>query len=108
VSETGSQSDSCLAELAAELTALDLKTRSLNDEDGRPCLEVYDRYARARRVYVVEHFYWFLWGDSRDERHSVFKPGETAIRLARLAHGPGWPPGPPPEDLSKVVNRYLR
>jgi len=105
--DTGSQTQTCLTELAAELAVLGLKTRPLHDEAGRPCLEVYDRYARGRRVYVVEHLYWFMWGDSHDERHSLFNPGETAVRLARLAHGPGWPPDPPPDDLPGIIDRYL-
>lgn len=96
-----------LAELDSELTALQLKTQLIHDAEGRPCLEVYDRYARPRRVYVLLGFYWFVWGDALDERNSVFHAGETAIRLARLALGPGWPPADPPAGLTEALDRYL-
>jgi hypothetical protein len=110
MTETGPriQIETCLAELHRHLTALGVTVVAIRDQDGRACLEVYDRYARRRRVLVFSQFYWFVWGEDHDERGSLFQPAETAERLAHLALGPGWLPEPDLGDLTQALGRVLQ
>jgi hypothetical protein len=102
------QIETCLAELQRHLTVLGVTTMAIHDQDDRTCLEVYDRYARRRRVYVFAQFFWFVWGEDPDERSSVFQPAETAERLAHLALGPGWLPEQDLGDLTRALGKFLR
>ena len=81
---------------------------AIRDEEGRACLDVYDRYARRRRVQVFAQFFWFVWGADHDERGSLFRPAEIAERLAHLALGPGWLPEQDPGDLARALRQFLR
>jgi hypothetical protein len=102
------QIETCLAELHQHLTALGVTVTAIRDQDDRACLEVYDRYARCRRVQVFTQFFWFVWGEDHDERGSLFQPAETAERLAHLALGPGWLPEQDLDDLTRALSQYLR
>ncbi|MCW2918687.1 MAG: hypothetical protein JWN52_6755 [Actinomycetia bacterium] len=51
------QIETCLAELHQHLTALGVTVTAIRDQDGRACLEVYDRHARCRRVQVFAQFF---------------------------------------------------
>src|SRR4051794_5314610 len=105
--EARRQIDTCLADLHRHLEALGVTVTAIRDEEGCACLEVYDRYARRRRVHVFAQFFWFVWGADHDERGSLFRPAEIAERLARLALGPGWPPDPDPGELTRALRRFL-
>jgi hypothetical protein len=102
------QIETCLAELQGHLTALGVTATAIRDQEGRACLEVYDRYARRRRVHVFTQFFWFVWGEYPDERGSVFQSAETAERLAHLALGPGWLPEQDLGDLTRALTQFLR
>ncbi|MGH3387375.1 MAG: hypothetical protein ACRDOO_00680 [Actinomadura sp.] len=98
----------CLAELSHELESLGVPVTTVRDPDGRACLEAKDRWGRARRIYVFTQFFWFIWGVHPDERHSVFQVGETAVRLARLAGGQGWPSHEADlGELARTLDMYL-
>jgi hypothetical protein len=106
--EPRTQIETCLVELQRNLTARGVTVTAIRDQDGKACLEVYDRYARRRRVHVFTQFFWFVWGEDPDERGSVFQPAETAERLAHLALGPGWLPEQDLGDLTRVLDQFLR
>jgi hypothetical protein len=102
------QIETCLAELQQELASLGVTAAALCEETGRQCLEARDRWGRPMRIYVYAQFYWFMWGAGPDERHSVFRVGETAIRLARVALNQGWPHQEAGQrDLTRTLDRFL-
>jgi hypothetical protein len=101
------QVETCLAELGEELKALGVQATALRDDEGRACLEAHDRWGRPLRIYVYVQFYWFMWGVNPQERHSVFRIGETAVRLARLAMEEGWPHRVHQEDPTRMLDRFL-
>jgi hypothetical protein len=97
------QVETCLAELRQELASLGVTASAARDPVGRACLEVPDRWGYARRIYVYTQFFWFIWGVHPDERHSVFRVGETAVRLARRARDQGWPREHEDRDLDELT-----
>jgi hypothetical protein len=101
------QVETCLAELQRELASLGVVATAILDQDGRACLEAHDRWERSLRIYVYVQFFWFVWGVSPDERHSVFRPGEAAVRLARMALDQGWPHEADQVDLTRTLDRFL-
>ncbi|MBC6462618.1 hypothetical protein [Actinomadura sp. HBU206391] len=44
---------------------------------------------------------------SPNERHSVFRPGEAAARLARTALDQGWPAEADQDGLAQTLDRFL-
>jgi hypothetical protein len=102
------QVETCLGELQKELAGLGVTATAIRDDEGRACLEAYDRWGRARRIHVYVQFFWFVWGAGPDERHSVFRAGEAAVRLARTALEQGWPHEDDPADLMRTLRRFLR
>jgi hypothetical protein len=105
--ESRIQVETCLAELRTELTELGVPAATIRDQDGRACIEARDRWERALRIYVYVQFFWFVWGVSPGERHSVFRPGEAAVRLARMALDQGWPYEADQADVTRTFDRFL-
>jgi len=86
-SEPSAQVETCLAQLHRELEKLSVTAIPLRDRYGRGCLEVHDRHGTALRIHVFPELYWFVWGADIEERHSVFRPAESArLIVAALSH----------------------
>jgi hypothetical protein len=100
------QVETCLTELQRELAGLGVPATMTRDRAGRACLDARDRWGRSLRVHVYVQFFWFVWGAEPDRRHSVFRVGEAAARLARMALGQGWPYLDDEDDLARALGHF--
>ncbi|MEO5877756.1 MAG: hypothetical protein ABIQ26_22405 [Streptosporangiaceae bacterium] len=101
------QVETCLAELRQELAKLSVVANSLRDPYGRGCLEVRGRHGNVMLVHVLPQFFWFVWGTGPEERHSVFRPTESALLIAK-AVGQRRSAQIEQPDLRFTLDRFLR
>ncbi|MEV6986829.1 hypothetical protein AB0M95_37000 [Sphaerisporangium sp. NPDC051017] len=100
--------DRLLLELRDRLVHLGVEVHHLSDQDNRPCLEVFDKNLRCRRVYAHLAFMWFFWGSDNSERYSCHDLEDAAEVIAAAAQA-GWPleeQGHLGPDLQKILDAY--
>ena len=100
------QIETCLDELRRELLGLGVPAALTRDPAGRACLDARDRWGRSLRIYVYPQFFWFVWGAEPDRRHSVFRAGAAAARLAVIAMDQGWPHGDDQDELARALGHF--
>ncbi|GGO83709.1 hypothetical protein GCM10012289_77740 [Nonomuraea cavernae] len=100
--------EALLAALRNELVERNVPAGFLNEDDGRPGVEVLDATGRRRRVYVHLPFRWFYWGDRPDERTSCVQLIAAVERVEQAARQ-GWryePQGELSFNLNKIADAY--